>query len=217
MSTITIVDYALGNLNSVSRACEHLGAEVQFAHDAETIRQAERLILPGVGSFHVGMKELRERNLVDALREYANDNRPLLGICLGMQMMLDVSEEFGEHQGLGLIPGRVRAIPAIDSNGIKQKIPHIGWNTLTAPQASPHSNNWGNSLLRDLPGNPAVYFVHSYTAWPSEESHRLADTYHGGQPISAAIQKGRLIGCQFHPEKSGPIGLKILNHFLSED
>lgn len=214
MSTVTIIDYALGNMKSVARACEFLGARVQIAHDAESIDSASRLILPGVGSFEAGMLELQNRNLASAIKSYSSQNRPLLGICLGMQMLLDSSEEFGEHAGLGIIPGRVRSIPSSDSEGISHKIPHIGWSELTIPKTSELHRD---QLLNNLPAAPSVYFVHSYTAWPEFEIHRAADTFYGGQRISAIIRKGGTVGCQFHPEKSGPLGLQILRNFLDKN
>ena len=129
--SVTVIDYGVGNLLSVSRALEHCGAQVDLADNPAQIARAHRLVLPGVGAFKDGMDGLRERALVEPIRQYASGGRPLLGICLGMQLLLDVSEEFGAHEGLGLIPGRVAAIPATTADGVPHKIPHIGWNECT--------------------------------------------------------------------------------------
>jgi glutamine amidotransferase len=209
---VTIIDYGMGNLLSVSRAMEEAGGQVTLAHTPEQITAAERLVLPGVGAFSSGMSELRERGFVDAIRQYAADNRPLLGICLGMQMLLDKSEEFGESEGLGLIPGRVVAIPALGGNGSPCKIPHIGWNELLEPEGGAE---WSDSILGNVPPGTAAYFVHSYGAVPENPGHRLADCLYAGSTISAAVRSGNLYGTQFHPERSGPAGIRIVNAFLS--
>jgi glutamine amidotransferase len=173
---------------------------------------AELVILPGVGAFADGMAELRKRELVDALKRVASDNRPLLGICLGMQMLLDTGTEFGVHEGLGIIPGTVESIPAAGTGGQPHKIPHIGWNALVRPAKCA---TWEGSILAEVPEQSFVYFVHSFTPMPLHEEHRLADCYYGGQRISAAIRTGFVFGTQFHPEKSGPVGLHILRNFLA--
>lgn len=211
MSTVevTVVDYGLGNLYSVERALQSQGVEVRLSSDPEEIARAGRLVLPGVGAFADGMRGLRDKQLVEPLREYARTGKPLLGICLGMQMLATVSEEFGEHEGLDLIPGRVRAIPAVDSEGRPHKIPHIGWNALQ-PAGSP----WSSSLLADTPPGSAVYLVHSFHVLPEDPRHLLATCAYGGHAITAAIRSGNIFGCQFHPEKSGPAGLRMLSAFL---
>lgn len=214
MAKITLVDYGIGNILSVQRAFEYCGAQVMTTNDPQTIKSADYLILPGVGAFADGMQGLFERGLIEAILEFASKERPFLGICLGMQMMLGESEEFGLHEGLGLIPGRVVRIPDQDAHGIKQKIPHIGWNALTLPI---EKENWKGTILEGIEMGETVYFVHSFTAVPIESANRLADTYYNGQLISAAIQSGYLYGCQFHPEKSGVTGLKIINNFIKQN
>ncbi|HEY9746291.1 MAG TPA: imidazole glycerol phosphate synthase subunit HisH [Oculatellaceae cyanobacterium] len=211
--TVSIVDYGIGNLFSVSRAVEQCGGQPVLVTTPEEVLNAERLILPGVGAFADGMDGLRTRGLIDALKAYGQSNRPLLGICLGMQMLLEINEEFGIHNGLGLIPGRVCAIPSTDITGQKHKIPHIGWTALQ--KAPSQAQDWDDPLLCNIPENTKVYFVHSFTAFPTHDNHRLADAWYGGRQISAIIRKGRLYGCQFHPEKSGPWGLKILENFIN--
>lgn len=209
---LTVVDYGLGNLYSVCRAFESLGANVKVSADPDEITQADRLLLPGVGSFAKGIEELDSRGLSDALREYISTSRPFLGICLGMQLLFDSSEEFGLQNGLGLIPGRVVAIPRKGDNGILHKIPHIGWASLEMPESR---NSWNATILKDVSVQSSTYFVHSYTAFPEDINHRLADCDYDGCLISAAVQANNIFGCQFHPEKSGEIGLKILRNFLA--
>lgn len=207
---VTVVDYGSGNLFSVTRALEHCGGTPTTALDAAAIDSAERLVLPGVGAFADGMQGLRERGLVEPLRRYAASGRPLLGICLGMQMLAGSGEEFGRHEGLGIVPGRVLPVPAQDTDGTPQKIPHIGWAELEPW----HATAWDNSLLHSTPAATAVYLVHSYHFLPDQDSDGLAVCLYGGHRITAAVQRGRTIGCQFHPEKSGPAGLRLLSVFL---
>jgi imidazole glycerol-phosphate synthase subunit HisH len=208
---VTIVDYGSGNLLSVSRAFEHWGAEVLITDQPQLILKSQYLVLPGVGSFESAIQGLESRSLLDPLREYASEQKPFLGICLGMQLMLDRSEEFGSHAGLGLINGEVIAVPPVTASSVKHKIPHIGWNELVIPE---HRSSWSNTILSDISPGESVYFVHSYTAVPRDPAHRLADSYYDGCLISAAIQSGSLLGCQFHPEKSGDVGLRIIKRFL---
>jgi glutamine amidotransferase len=207
---VTVVDYGSSNLYSVARAFEHLGAQVQLSGSGADIERARQLVLPGVGAFGEGMRGLRERGLVEPLREYAASGRPLLGICLGMQMLASASEEFGEHAGLDLIPGRVKAISARALDGSPQKIPHIGW----APLEPPHAAAWRGSIFADTPPGTSVYLVHSYALEPADPGHRLADCDYGGHKLCAAVRRGRIYGCQFHPEKSGAAGLAMLERFI---
>ena len=210
MNSVTVLDYGMSNLLNVVRAFEHLGSTVRVAETTEQAQDAERLVLPGVGAFASGMRELKARGFDQAVCEHAARQRPLLGICLGMQMLLDVSEEFGSHAGLGLIPGRVVPVPPLAADGRPHKIPHIGWSGLHPTTAGAA---WPGSLLAGLPEGAAVYFVHSFMAAPIDPVHRLADCFYDGQPICAAIQKEVMVGCQFHPEKSGEVGLAILRNF----
>ena len=207
---VTIVDYGMGNLLSVRRAFEHCRAEVNVATDATAVYDAERLVLPGVGAFADGMHEIRQSGLYDALREYSTLNRPMLGICLGMQMLFSCSEEFGDHQGLGIIPGQVVKIPVVGTDGLPHKIPHVGWSGLLRPE---EVGGWNGTILEGLPSGADVYLVHSYAAVPARSADRLAYCHYDGQVITAAVRSGAVYGCQFHPEKSGPVGLQILNRF----
>jgi glutamine amidotransferase len=210
-SEVAVMDYGVGNLLSVRRALEHCGATVAVTGDHETLLSAPRVVLPGVGAFANGMAELRARGLDDVAREIAARGVPLLGICLGMQMLLDESEEFGTTAGLGLISGRVIPVPAVTASGLPQKIPHIGWNALVPSHGG---NGWSGTLLRHSKPEDAVYFVHSFMAQPKDPSHRIADCVYGGGAVSAVIGHRNVFGCQFHPEKSGPVGLNILRAFL---
>jgi glutamine amidotransferase len=207
---VVVVDYGVGNLFSVRRAFEKCGAEVHLADLPEVIRSAPRLVLPGVGAFADGMRGLIERGLDGAVREFAETGRPMIGICLGMQMLATTSEEFGIHAGLGIIPGQVRPIEKTGIDGQPHKIPHIGWAALQNPGAT----DWTNSILSDVAPGEAVYMVHSYALMPDNPTHRLADCLYDGRVISAAVRSGNVFGCQFHPEKSGPVGLRILKKFL---
>lgn len=207
---VTIVDYGSGNLLSVARALEHVGATVRLSHDTAEIENAERLLLPGVGAFADGMQGLRERGLIEPLRRYAASGRPLLGICLGMQMLASAGEEFGEHEGLGLIPGRVVSVPSHGVDGAPLKIPHIGW-----AEVSPSvPGGWAGTMFEGSREGSSVYLVHSFHFEPSDATHRLADCFYGGHRITAAVHSGSIIGCQFHPEKSGEAGLRLLKGFL---
>jgi glutamine amidotransferase len=207
---ITVVDYGMGNLMSVSRALEAVGAQVRVSASPDDIRQAERLVVPGVGAFGDGMRGLTEHGLVEPIKDYAASGRPVLGICLGMQLLFDASEEFGEFGGLGLIPGRVRAVPARTAEGQPHKIPHIGWSGIV-----PVRREWSGTLLEGVERGAATYFVHSYAPEPANPLDRLADTFYDGCLISAVVQHGAIAGCQFHPEKSAAVGLKILANFAA--
>ncbi len=208
---VVVIDYGIGNLLSVCRGLEHCGAIVNITADPDSILSAERVVLPGVGAFADGMAELQRLDLDTVIQKVANEGIPLLGICLGMQMLLDESEEFGTTKGLGLIPGKVIPVPLMAIDGQTQKIPHIGWNSLELPEKQ---SNWDGTLLQGVKPGDAVYFVHSFMASTSEPEHCIANCNYGGAPISAVICRKNIFGCQFHPEKSGKIGLNVLRKFL---
>lgn len=209
--SIAIVDYGIGNVFNVIRACEQCGEKVQLVDTAEQIQSASHIILPGVGAFSNGMHELERRGFVEPIKLHALQQKPLLGICLGMQLLFDESDEFGKTKGLGIIPGKVIAIPSYNSIGKHHKIPHIGWNELKKTESG---SDWSESILYDVKENVSAYFVHSFTAFPDSDKHRLADADYNGCQLSAVIKDGNIYGCQFHPEKSGSDGLKILKAFL---
>lgn len=208
---VTVVDYGIGNLFSVRRALENCGAEVSVISEPAEIGKAERLVLPGVGAFGIGIEGLQSRGLFEVIVEYARSGRPFLGICLGMQLMMTRSEEFGEHEGLGLVPGTVKEIARHDIHGVPQKIPHIGWNELRKPGSR---DTWQGSIMEDIGPDDSAYFVHSFAVSPEKPEHLLAECFYGGHSVAAALSVDNLIGCQFHPEKSGAVGAKILSRFL---
>jgi glutamine amidotransferase len=209
---ITLIDYGMCNLLNVARAFEHCGAEVTVTEDPAAALDADRLVVPGVGAFSACIRELESRGFADAIRRYVDSQRPMLGICVGMQMLFEASEEFGEHQGLGILPGRVCAVPGKAVSGEPQRVPHIGWSHLVAPETK---RQWDGTLLADFAKQqPAVYFVHSFAAVPNNPDDRLADTTYGGHRLCAAVQRGNLMATQFHPERSGEIGLRIARRFV---
>lgn len=205
---VTVVDYGIGNILSVCRALEAAGAEVTLAENAEGIKKAERLVLPGVGAFADCMDELRKRELIAPLKAYFVSGRPFLGICVGMQVMFDIGEEFGEFEGLGLVRGRVKRLPETTTEGERLRIPNIGWLDLM-----PASIPWEHGILSGLPTPFSAYFLHSYACQSVDPKLDLAYANFGGHRVLAAINQGRAYGVQFHPERSGPNGLKILEHF----
>ena len=197
---IAIVDYGAGNLRSVELALARLGVHTRVTADPDMLALADGLILPGVGAFSDAMAALGRSGTIPAGLEAVGAGRPLLGICLGMQLLLDGSEEGPGVPGLGLIPGEVRRLP-----GCGLKIPHMGWNSLTPAKPSP--------LFKGLPEEPYVYFVHSYACKAADPADVLAVTDYG-VPFHAAVQRGRILGFQFHPEKSGDVGQKLLANFV---
>lgn len=205
-----IIDYGLGNLLSVSNALKHLGIVSHVSSNPQDLLSADRVILPGVGAFEDGMKGLREKGFIDPIHQFVKTGKPFLGICLGMQFLLTVSEEFGEHQGLDLIPGRVKSLAnSVNSSSRDIKIPHIGWNHLKMFKRA-----WNHTILDGLEDGGDMYFVHSYHAVVEDETHILAQTFYGSVPFSSVIMKDNVMGCQFHPEKSAESGLQILKNFI---
>lgn len=209
MKKVTIVDYGIGNMLSVARAFQYHQAEIEITAEAKRIEQAERLVLPGVGAFADGMKELINSNIIEALSIFSKTNRPFLGICLGMQMMMEYSEEFGIHEGLGFVEGKVKKISNYGSDGRPHKIPHIGWKKLYFTKTEK------NKLLNGIDREATFYFVHSYTAETKHENNCIAKCKYNGLDLTAIVKKDIMFGCQFHPEKSGVFGLKIIENFLA--
>lgn len=198
---IAIIDYGVGNLFSLASSLKALGYETVVTGDADTIRKADKLILPGVGAFADAVEKLRASSLDSVVIEQSEKGKYLLGICLGMQMLFEKSFEYGEHSGLGLIKGSVVSMEGSLSKELK--IPHIGWNALKFKKASP--------LFKYIKDGDCVYFVHSYYAENCDES--LIATTEYGKELTAAVGKNNIFGCQFHPEKSGNVGLNILKAF----
>ncbi|MBI3323023.1 MAG: imidazole glycerol phosphate synthase subunit HisH [Candidatus Omnitrophica bacterium] len=201
---IAIIDYGMGNLGSVAKACRFLGARVQVTDSPAAVRRARAVIFPGVGAFGAAMRELRKRRLVDPLRESIDAGKPFLGLCLGMQLLFQSSEESPGVKGLGIFPGRVRRLPRRG----ELKIPHMGWNQLEMVRRGP--------LLRGVPDGAFVYFVHSFYVDPEEKGLVSARTAYGLDFPSVLWDSGRVWATQFHPEKSQRWGLRILGNFLKE-
>jgi glutamine amidotransferase len=201
---IAIIDYGMGNLRSVQKALEAVGYPATVTSDPDLVRQASKVILPGVGAFADAIAELRRTGLGEAFVEAVRSGKPCLGVCLGLQLLLDVSEEDGEHNGLGLIPGRVVRFES--EPGLK--VPHMGWNTLRVRNPSP--------LLEGLGPDPSVYFVHSYHARPDDPRDVIAESDHP-RPFAAMVGRDNLMATQFHPEKSQRVGLAMYANFARLD
>lgn len=196
---IGIIDYGVGNLFSLCSSCKAIGEEAFVSGDASKLAKADRLILPGVGAFEDAARKLNDSGMAEFVRQQAAAGKPLLGICLGMQLLFEKSYEYGCHEGLGLLKGQV--VPMEGKLPANLKIPHMGWNALDVRRGT---------LLEGLSGQ-YVYFVHSFFAENCEDSLSAVTEY--GIPITAAVEKGNIFGCQFHPEKSGNVGLSILRKF----
>ena len=199
---IAIIDYGMGNLRSVQKALEKVGHAAIITPDPDEVRRADRVILPGVGAFADAASELKRTGLGEAFVEAVRVGKPCLGVCLGLQLLFDVSEEDGEHAGLGLLSGRIvrfQSRPGL-------KIPHMGWNELAIRQTVP--------LLDGVGPSPSVYFVHSYYAVPSNRSDVIAESDYPG-PFASVVGRGNLVACQFHPEKSQAVGLRMYANFAS--
>ena len=206
---VSIVDYDAGNMLSICRAFRHFDIEPALADHPDSVAQAERLVLPGVGAFGACMAGLRSAKLDQSVMAFIATGRPFLGICVGMQMLFDESHEFGVHAGLGVVPGKVLPIPSVADDGTLLKRPVIGWHGL-----EPAGQNWNTTLLEAQPTDTEVYFVHSFSAHPERAEDVLAIYDKHGTKITAAVRRGAVYGLQFHPEKSGAAGLKIIGAFL---
>jgi len=208
MKNIALVDYGMGNIHSIAKALEHVGGRnVQLVKSPEEIAGADRIVLPGVGAFRDCIGALKANGLDAALKEEAGRGTPLLGICLGMQVFMDISLEFGRHVGLGLIPGAVKSFPGdLPSRGFK--IPHMGWNDVAFASGSPP-----HPVLAPLQGQQ-VYYVHSFVCVPDDPEHLLAACSYGDYPFASCIGRDNIVASQFHPEKSQKAGLAMLEAFI---
>lgn len=195
---IAIIDYGVGNLRSVQKAFEAVGQQAEVTSDKAIIEAASHVVLPGVGAFGAAAATLRSHGLEDVARDAALSGRPFLGICVGMQLLFDVSYEYGEHAGLGLLPG---SVVSFDTTNPQAKVPQIGWNAIEWQKE--------NSLTAAVPSGSMAYFVHSFYCTPAESSDVLATTFHGIE-YASAVQRGNITGVQFHPEKSGDVGLALI-------
>lgn len=201
---IALIDYGMGNLRSVAKALEHVGAEVVVTSDAEAIASAEAVVLPGVGAFGRCMENLEAAGLCPVVRDVAASGRPFLGICVGMQILFEESSEFGRVEGLGILPGRVRRFEPSDG---ELKVPHMGWNTIGITRRPP--------LLRGVADGAYVYFVHSYYVEARGDAEIVATTTRYGVEFVSSVWRGSIFATQFHPEKSQAVGLRIYDNFAA--
>lgn len=203
---INIIDYEMGNLRSVEKAFENLGFEARVSADPNDIKTADKVVLPGVGAFRDCINNLREGGFVEPLLDHVKSGKPMLGICVGMQMLFDESEEFGTHKGLGLIPGKVVRFPSgMVENNERLKVPHMGWNNLLIEKPSP--------LFKEIRNESFVYFVHSYYCEAANQEDVAAACRYGDVEFCASIWRDNIMATQFHPEKSQDVGLQIFRNF----
>lgn len=201
-----VVDYGVGNMRSLLRAFEHFGADIIVTEEPNVISKADAIIMPGDGAFKTGMDGLAVRKLTTIVCDFSTSEKPTLGICLGAQILLTSGFEFGKYKGLDLIDGCVVKFPKLKD----AKIPQIGWNSLVTPKGI----KWKNTILSGIKPGSDVYFIHSYIMMPEKQSSVLAQTIYGGVKFCSVVQKNKTIGVQFHPEKSGNVGLAIINNFI---
>ncbi|NVK51731.1 MAG: imidazole glycerol phosphate synthase subunit HisH [Flavobacteriaceae bacterium] len=206
--SIVVVDYGIGNVKSIINAFDNQGETLVLSRDESVIMKANGLILPGVGAFSHGMNNLEKYGLVKVIIEYVKTGKPLLGICLGMQMLLEESEEFGDTKGLGLIKGKVIRLPVEQTNKIK--LPHISWNGIKEKNI-----DWKETIFDNVKCESDMYFVHTYVAKPENEDEILSVTDYFGVEFCSSIKKDNIYGCQFHPEKSAVLGLSIIKNFIN--
>ena len=210
MSNVTIVDYGFGNIMSVANAFNFLGAKVTITNDPKKISTSERIILPGVGTFIAGMQALSNLNILDHIKLLEEKGVPILGICLGMQLLMDTGFEDGETKGLGLIRGEVRPIESLQDQPCQIKVPHIGWADLIKYRRK----EGGNEIIHENELSGPMYFVHSYAVDLADNENLVANSSYMGIIFPSIISKNLVYGCQFHPEKSGKNGLRFLSNFL---
>jgi len=207
---VAIVDYALGNLYSIKHACERVGLESIITSSRDEILQADGVLLPGMGAYGEAMQTLHKLDLVTVLQDYAASGRPLIGICLGIQLLLTESYEFGNHKGLGIIEGAVIPLDHPHEGERELKIPQVGWNQLHALRS------WNDTPLEDIPNNEYMYFVHSFVPKPQDVNVVLSTTNYGGVEFCSSIQQKNIFACLFHPERSGIAGLRIYQNLAAQ-
>lgn len=209
---VSIIDYGAGNLRSVMTAFETLNCETKVINTPEEVLSAELLVLPGDGAFGYGMEQLHERNLINAIRTYISKDKPFIGICLGMQLMLSESFEFGHHKGLDIVKGAIVQLKQKEEvNAEDYTIPHMRWNALETTVG-----DWDKTILKGIPDKSEAYFIHSFCVYPDDISVSIANTQYGGQKFCTVLKKRNAYGTQFHPEKSGIVGLRLLYNLLNE-
>lgn len=207
MNEVVIIDYGIGNVKSIKNAFEKIGVVAKLTRNRDEILDAIGVVLPGVGAFAHGMSKLNSFGLSNTVREVAQAGTPLLGICLGMQLLFSRGTEFGEHEGLNIIPGKVLKLPLCDTE--EQKLPHVSWNELTVKNHS----KWSNTILDGVRENTSMYFVHSFHAQPENSDAVLSATVFSNAEFCSTVKMNNVYGCQYHPEKSAQEGLKVISNF----
>lgn len=212
---VVIIDYTLGNLYSLRRAFQKIGCEPIISDKKDDIMKAKKIVLPGVGAFSAGMQGLRDKGLIDSIKDFVKSGRHLLGICLGMQMLMTKSEEGGIHDGLNLIKGCVKRLESPKGKSAF-KIPHYGWSSVSMPHSDNNSskNIWQYTILDGIRNNSYFYFVHSYYVAPNDSNYTMGITQYGYNTFASVIKKDNITACQFHPEISGEVGLHIFRNFV---
>lgn len=205
---IVIVDYGVGNIHSIIKAFANFGQQAILSRDQKIIEEADGVVLPGVGAFAAAMVGLKKYNLDVTIKKIAEQNKPLLGICVGAQIFFSEGHEFGIHEGLDIIPGKV---VKFDPAKCSEKIPQIGWNSIGMPTGK----IWDGTIFQNIKPDDQVYFVHSYFFKPDNDDYILSESVYGGYKFCSSVKKGNIYGCQFHPEKSGKIGLNIIQNFIN--
>jgi imidazole glycerol-phosphate synthase subunit HisH len=209
---VAIVDYGLCNLFSVKHACEHMGFRTAITSSPSEIRAADGVILPGVGAFENAMRFLRDNGLVDVIRDIVEEGKPLVGICLGMQLLMTESNEFGVHRGLDIVAGRVSSL---DSAASGVKVPHIGWNRIRKVHNTEAADAWAGTPLAEVTDGEYMYFVHSYYVEPQERGSVMSVTEYGGVEFCSSLMRDNIFACQYHPERSGVQGLKMYQNIAN--
>ena len=210
MNDVAIIDYKLGNLHSVYSACKFVGLNAKITNHRDEILNSKSVILPGVGAFGEAIKNINSLNLLETIKEFVDTGKPFFGICLGLQLLFEESEEFGNSKGLGIINGKVKKFPSMKQLNQKFPIPQIGWNTIY------HDRSWDNTPLSNIKKNDYVYFVHSYYVEPEDKNCIISKSKYGSTEYCSAVLHNNIFASQFHPEKSGEVGLNVYRHFKSK-
>lgn len=207
MKEIVVLDYGVGNIKSICNAIYSVGCQPVLSNNKDVIMNASGLVIPGVGAFKHAMLKLSDLDLISCIQDFSLSDKPILGICLGMQILFTESYEFGYSKGLNLIDG---VVDVLDINN-SRKLPHISWNKLIV-----NNESWNNTILENVPDKNFMYFVHSFAATPTNQKYMLSSTNYGGVNFCSTVKKGNIYGCQFHPEKSAKMGLEIINKFTDK-
>ena len=212
MIDVAIIDFGMGNLFSVKNACEYVGLDAHITQDPKVVQSATGVLLPGVGAFGDAIRVLEKCGMIEAILKSIDQGKPFMGICLGLQLLFEESEEFGHHQGLGILKGTVCKFDKPREGSRQLKIPQVQWNKIEPVS----SNNWESTPLSGVPFNSYMYFIHSYRVIPSQPDSVLSETEYGNIRFCSSVQKGSLFACQFHPERSGTLGLQIYKSFAQQ-